>query len=341
MPSASTDPEFGPGANHGGSAPGPFARVRPYVDIARIDHWFKNAFMALGVLLAFFYRPDLLTLESVVTLGFAFFITCFVASSNYVINEVLDAPLDRQHPTKRERPAARGDIHNPTAILLWGGLGAGAMVCAFGINAPFGLSALALWVMGCIYNIPPLRSKEIAYVDVLTESINNPIRLALGWFALVPDRLPPLSLVLAYWMVGAFFMATKRFAEFRAIGDPERAARYRRSFEVYDEPRLLSSMVFYISACALFSGIFLVRYKLELILCVPFVAGFFAYYVALGMKSDSPVQNPEKLYRQHGFFAYALGITALFVTLMFVEIPRLYEWFGVEPATFAPLWRIG
>src|SRR4051812_28410843 len=31
----------------------------PYVQIARVDHWFKNAFMALGTLLALFYRPDL------------------------------------------------------------------------------------------------------------------------------------------------------------------------------------------------------------------------------------------------------------------------------------------
>ncbi len=310
------------------------------MEIARIDHWFKNAFMALGVLLAFFYRPALFDVSHAGTLVAAFFATCIVASSNYVLNELLDAPLDREHPTKRFRPAASGEVNAKAAILLWGALGFVGIAGSFALNAPFGLSALGLWVMGCVYNIPPVRSKEIAYVDVLSESVNNPIRLALGWFALVPDRLPPQSLVLAYWMVGAFFMATKRFAEYRAIGDPERAARYRRSFKVYDEARLLASMVFYVTACALFSGIFLVRYKLELILCVPFVAGFFALYVSLGMREDSPVQNPEKLYRERGFFAYAIGITVLFVTLMFVEIPVLYDAFGVEPSSFEPLWRI-
>lgn len=320
---------------------GAWARVRPYVQIARIDHWFKNAFMGLGVLLAFFYRPGLLTPESAVTLVLAVAITCVVASSNYVLNEVLDAPLDRQHPTKRFRPAACGQVDTKVAFALWGLLGAGAILCGFQLNGPFGIATASLWIMGCIYNIPPVRSKEIAYVDVLSESVNNPIRLALGWFALVPDRLPPLSLVLAYWMVGAFFMATKRFAEYRAIGDPERAARYRRSFAYYDEGRLLASMVFYVTACALFSGIFLVRYKLELILCVPFVAGFFACYVAIGLRPDSPVQNPEKLYKERGFFAYAIGITLLFLALMYVEVPALYTLFGVEPSTFEPLWRIG
>ena len=29
----------------------------PYVQIARVDHWFKNTFMLLGVLVAAFYQP--------------------------------------------------------------------------------------------------------------------------------------------------------------------------------------------------------------------------------------------------------------------------------------------
>ena len=32
--------------------------IRPYLQIARVDHWFKNAFMLLGVLLALFYHPE-------------------------------------------------------------------------------------------------------------------------------------------------------------------------------------------------------------------------------------------------------------------------------------------
>ena len=78
--------------------------------------------------------------------------------------------------------------------------------------------------MGLAYNLPPIRTKELPYLDVLSESVNNPLRLFLGWFALIGDKFPPLSLTLAYWMVGAFFMATKRFAEYRHIDDPDTAA---------------------------------------------------------------------------------------------------------------------
>ena len=45
--------------------------------------------------------------------------------------------------------------------------------------------------MGLAYNVPPVRLKEWPYLDVLSESVNNPLRLALGWFALIPDRFPP------------------------------------------------------------------------------------------------------------------------------------------------------
>ncbi len=313
----------------------------PYVQIARVDHWFKNAFMLLGVVLAFFYEPELGIVESLPMLGLALLATCLVASSNYVLNEWLDATVARLHPVKMVRPAAKGLIKAPIAVAEWLLLGAVGIGLAFSINTNFGISAAALWIMGCAYNIRPVRMKDLPYLDVLSESVNNPLRLLLGWFALIPNHLPPVSLSIAYWMVGAYFMATKRFAEYRKIGDKQVAASYRASFGHYNADRLLISMLFYVTACAFFGGIFVVRYKLELIVVVPVVAGFFAYYLALGLKPDSPVQNPEKLYKEKGFLLYALFTTFLFIALMYVRIPVLYDLFNVEPSQFAPLWSIG
>ena len=88
------------------------------------------------------------------------------------------------------------------ALAEWLGLGALGLGLALLVNGWFALAALALWVMGVLYNVKPIRTKELPYLDVLSESINNPIRLFLGWFPLIPDRVPPLSLVLSYWMVG-------------------------------------------------------------------------------------------------------------------------------------------
>lgn len=317
------------------------AAVWPYVQIARVDHWFKNVFMGLGVLLAFFYEPSVATWASVGPLAVAVLATCLVASSNYVLNELLDGPMDRLHPRKRHRPVPAGLIRPAFAYAEWLALGAGGLALSFSLNRYFGASALALWLLGVAYNVPPIRTKEWPYLDVISESANNAVRLLLGWFALVTAYFPPMSLLLSYWMVGAFFMATKRYAEYRHIGDRELAGAYRRSFRHYTEERLLLSILFYATACALFAGIFIVRYHLELILFVPAAAGMFTYYLWIGMLPDSPVQNPEKLYRQRGFVTYLTLSFLLFVVLMFTRIPQLYTIFNVDEARTEPLWTLG
>lgn len=319
----------------------PARGVRAYVQIARVDHWFKNAFMVLGVMLAFFYEPRVATVASLMPLALAVIATCLVASSNYVLNELLDGARDRLHPEKKFRPVPSGQVKPAFAYLEWLLLAVAGLGLAATLNWWFFASALWLWVMGIAYNVPPVRTKEWPYVDVLSESINNPIRLLLGWFALVTSILPPLSLVLSYWMAGAFFMAMKRYAEYRHIGDPRVAAAYRRSFEYYTEERLLISLFFYATTCALFAGIFVVRYHVELILFAPLAAGLFAYYMKLGLLPDSPVQNPEKLYRQKGFLAYLIVCVLVFVVLMFTSIPMMYRLFNVEPSGTSPLWTLG
>jgi decaprenyl-phosphate phosphoribosyltransferase len=319
------------------------ARLDPwaYVQIARLDHWFKNSFMVLGVILAVFYEPRVATWSSLWPLAIAVIATCFVASSNYVLNELLDGPNDRLHPEKKFRPVPSGRVRPALGYVEWLLFAIAGLSIALSINIYFFGSALLLWIMGIAYNVPPLRTKEWPYVDVLSESVNNPIRLLLGWFALVTGHFPPLSLAIAYWMIGAFFMAMKRYAEYRHIGDRRVAAAYRRSFAYYTEDRLLISLFFYATSCALFAGIFIVRYHPELILFVPFAAGLFAYYMKLGLQPDSPTQNPEKLYRQPGFVAYLIVCFAVFVTLMFTSIPKIYELFNVAPSGVTPLWTLG
>jgi 4-hydroxybenzoate polyprenyltransferase len=319
------------------SAPG---AIRYYLAIARPDHWFKNIFMALGFLLACFYHPELLRPSTLPQILWAVATTCLIASSNYILNEILDAPSDRSHPVKRYRPIPSGLVRVPIAYAEWLLLGAISLAMAAVLNRPFFYSGLFLFVMGLIYNVPPVRTKDLPYVDVLSESINNPIRLLLGWFALTTTEFPPVSLLIAYWMIGAFFMATKRFSEYRSLADPATAGSYRNSFRHYDEQKLLISMFFYTTSFALFLGIFIIRYHLELILIFPLIAGFVCYYLHVAFKQDSAAQSPERLYREKGLMVYLVICVFAFFTLMFVHIPALYHWFNVLPSPVAPLWRV-
>ena len=73
-------------------------------------------------------------------------------------------------------------------------------------------------LQGILYNVAPLRTKDVPFLDVISESINNPLRLIIGWVMIDPTTLPPGSLILMYWSGGAFLMAAKRLSEFREIG---------------------------------------------------------------------------------------------------------------------------
>jgi 4-hydroxybenzoate polyprenyltransferase len=316
-----------------------WARLKAYASIARPDHWGKNVFMLVGSLLACFYHQQTLGLDALLWVGLGLVATCIIASSNYVLNEILDAPTDAHHPVKRNRPIPSGLVYLPLAYAEWILLGAAGLALAYAVNRPFFAMGALLLVMGLIYNVRPIRAKDLPYVDVMTEAVNNPIRLMLGWFVISPVEMPPVSLLLSYWMLGAFFMASKRLAEYRALGSPTVAAAYRASFRHYTQQGLLVSMFFYANVFALFLGIFIIRYHLELILIVPLVAGFMSYYLAIALKPNSSAMAPERLYRERGLMVYLLIGLCVFLALMLVHIPALYDWFNVKPSGVPPLWR--
>jgi decaprenyl-phosphate phosphoribosyltransferase len=311
-----------------GSPPVAGPTLAGHIRIMRPDHWVKNVFVLPGVLVAFTVEPPRSLAGFGVSLVLGLLAIGLVASSNYVINEVLDAPSDREHPSKRSRPVPSGQVNLSLAYAQWIGLMIVGVALGSLVGVQFAGTLLLLWVMGCLYNVPPIRSKDIPYVDVLSEAVNNPLRMMAGWFIVSPAAVIPVSLLVSYWMVGAYFMAVKRFAEFREINDLHRAARYRRSFAFYTEPTLLTAIMFYASAGMLFFGAFIMRYRLELILSFPLVALVMSSYLALAFKADSAAQAPEKLYREAGLMAVIVVTCVAMIGLLFYDLPVLYRIFG-------------
>jgi 4-hydroxybenzoate polyprenyltransferase len=302
-------------------------RIAAHLRIARFDHSVKQVFILPGIVLALSFTPQHFSLDLLGRIAVGFIAATLIACSNYVLNEMLDAPFDRLHPTKKNRPAACGLVHFGWGYAQWIGMMVIGLLLAANISRGFLLCNAWLWVMGCIYNIPPVRSKDLPYIDVLSESINNPIRFCLGWYIVTSALLPPVSLLISYWMLGAYFMGLKRFSEYRQIGNPLLAADYRRSFRYYTEPALLNSVTFYAAAAMLFLGAFVMRYHMELILSFPAIAWLMAQYFGLSFSEDSAVQNPEKLYREPRLMI-PFAITAVCMCLLlFVHIPLLADLF--------------
>ena len=309
------------------------ATLAGHLRIARIDHWFKNVFVFPGIIAAIGVDPAGASAGLWTRIFIGLVSVCLVASSNYVINEVLDAPSDLAHPVKKNRPTPAGLVSVPLAYVQWLALMAIGVGLGLWISKAFAITVAILWVMGCIYNIPPIRSKDVPYVDVLSEAVNNPLRMLAGWFIGSTSSFAPASLLLSYWMVGCYFMAIKRYAEYREIADASAAAAYRKSFAYYTSERLIVSIMFYASAAMLFLGSFVMRYRLELILAFPLVALVMAIYLDLSFKKDSAVQRPEGLYREPKLMIAVIVCSAVMGALMLVDIPAMQVIFSPTAPT--------
>jgi decaprenyl-phosphate phosphoribosyltransferase len=297
-------------------------RLKAHIAILRIDHWTKNVFVLPGVVIPLTIHQGV-SGELIQRLILGTISVCLVASSNYTINEILDAPHDRLHPVKKMRPAARGLINLPLGYAQWILLMLTAVGIGRYVNRLFCLTVLALWIMGCLYNIRPIRTKEVPYLDVLSESVNNPLRMLAGWYMVTDTLVPPVSLLICYWMFGAYFMALKRFSELREIGDKKKAAAYRRSFRYYTERSLLVSVLFYGSSAMLFFGAFLIRYRIELVLTFPLVALVMAVYCNIAFETNSAAQHPEYLYRNKLLMICVVSCSIAMLALLKYDIPAL------------------
>jgi 4-hydroxybenzoate polyprenyltransferase len=297
--------------------------VTAYLRALRLERWPRSAAIILGSAAFFFLKRDFLSsfrpLEIAFLLGLTFLLTWAISTANYIVNEIVDAPYDIHHPAKRHRPLIQGEIKKAPFILLGLGITAAALVLAIVFfSRSFVLSLLALLAAGFVYNVKPIRTKDIPFLDAISESANNPIRFLIGWYAFAPRHFfPPVSLLLAWWSFGNFLMTAKRLSEFRLLRD--KAADYRLSHKKYSRSLLLFGMI---ASATVFLGsfvVFVLSLRLyRLLIIVPLLWLYLFLFFRKTLDEREVMEEPESLLRNPLIALLTIVLVALFALSIFL-----------------------
>ncbi len=139
----------------------------------RWHQWAKNALLFVPLVLGFRFFSEQVFYSAIV----AFISFCFLASSMYLLNDILDLDSDRNHPEKRHRGLASGMVSIPVASILGGALFVVSMALALMVNTMFLWVALLYMFIALAYSFA---LKKVVMLDVIVLSILYTIRIIAG-----------------------------------------------------------------------------------------------------------------------------------------------------------------
>jgi 4-hydroxybenzoate polyprenyltransferase len=289
-----------------------------------LERWPRSAAIFLGSAAYFYLYRDALSSFSPAGIFFrlvlSFFLTWAVSTANYVVNEIVDAPFDIHHPVKRHRPLIQGEIKKGPFILVGAVLTAAGLILArVFFSWPFFISLLTLLLAGFIYNVRPVRTKDIPFLDAISESANNPIRFLIGWYAFAPVHIfPPVALLVAWWSFGNFLMTAKRLSEFRLLKD--KAADYRLSHKRYSRAALLAGMISSAAVFLLSFIYFAIHWRLRWFLYIsPLLLVYLCLFFRKTLDEREIMEEPESLLQNPLIALLTCAIFSLLVLSFFLQ----------------------
>jgi 4-hydroxybenzoate polyprenyltransferase len=197
----------------------------------RPEQWTKNLLVLAGVV----FGGRLLEPPVVAIALEAFAIFCALSGAVYLFNDVADREADRNHPLKRERPIASGQLSTTSAVTAGLVLGVAGMATAFSIGTQFAIVAAAYLAVQILYSFG---LKHVVIVDVLMIAAGFVLRAIAG--AVAVDVPIGHWLLVCTTLLALFLALSKRRHELTLLA--ERATDHRRILEEYS-PYLLDQMI--------------------------------------------------------------------------------------------------
>jgi 4-hydroxybenzoate polyprenyltransferase len=195
----------------------------------RPEQWVKNVFVLAPLVFAKQMTHPSILVSAVG--GFGVF--CLLASSVYIMNDLVDIESDRVHPKKRFRPIPSGRVSVRAAKIQAAVLVTIALAGAAIGPWQFLATALGYLVLQIAYSFG---LKKIAYVDVGCISLGFVLRVLAGSFAV---RVAPSGYMLACTALLTLFLG---FGKRRHELAGANAAKQRAALEQYSTSVLTSGL---------------------------------------------------------------------------------------------------
>lgn len=178
-------------------------RIKPLIILMRPHQYVKNSFVMIGPIFGHYWTAPAILDAALIFVSF-----CFVASSVYIFNDLIDIDSDASHPIKKKRPLPSGEVSTGLAKLVMILLLASSLSLT-SIVSYYVLFFVALYVfINVLYS---LCLKNIVILDVFIISIGFMLRILSGTVGL---NIPPSAwLLLCGFMVTLFLGFAKRKAE--------------------------------------------------------------------------------------------------------------------------------
>jgi len=285
--------------------------LRALIKSMRIRQWTKNAF----VLAAVVFDRQLGNQPAVLKSLAGFILFCLLSSSVYLINDVLDAPADRQHPEKRNRNVIDQKLPVSVAITAAIVMIVVTIPAAFLLSVNFGWVTLAYFLINLAYSN---WLKHIPLVDVMIIAAGFVLRVAGGVMLVVVERFSPWLYVVT--TLGALYIGFGKRRSELALLEKE-ANSHRRVFDGYTIP-LLDQLILIVSSTTI------IAYSLytfsapnlptnhSMMLTIPFVLyGVFRYLYLIQVKQSGGA--PEELLLTDRPLQAAIALWGIAILIIF------------------------
>jgi 4-hydroxybenzoate polyprenyltransferase len=193
--------------------------------------------------MALIFSKSLFEPEAVLKSLLAFFIFSLVSGCVYIINDIADMEMDKEHPLKGKRPIASGRLGVGSAWTFVAATTIVSLTAAFVLNPAFGFITAGYFVF---FNLYTFLLKTVPIVDILIVAMGFVIRAVAGGLAIEVEISS--WLLLCTMLLALFVVLGKRRHEILLLG--EKATSHREVLYEYNTV-FLDQMIAVVTASTL------------------------------------------------------------------------------------------